>query len=298
MEYSFPHYLLSKQSVDDRALNRVVLDALRANLPSEPFRIIEVGAGIGTMLRRLVRWDIIHKAEYVLVDEMAENIEYARAWIPQWAGEASLTVERGEQDSLRVFDQAREVRVHFVRADVFDFIQKNEKPADLLIAHAFLDLLPMPESLPKLFSLTKLLAWLTINFDGVTTFEPTINAALDAQIERLYHETMDSRPTGGDSRAGRHLFGHLRGSGADILAAGASDWVVHAANDEYPADEKYFLHFILHFFEETLTGHPALDAAAFAKWLAERRVQVERGELVYIAHQMDFLVKQIGQKSV
>ena len=298
MEYSFPHYLLSKQSVDDRALNRVVLDALRANLPTEPIRIIEVGAGIGTMLKRLVRWDIILKAEVVLVDEMAENIGYARAWIPQWAGEAGLGVERGGQDSLRVFDQTREIRIRFERADVFDFIQKENAPADLLIAHAFLDLLPMPESLPNLFSLTRSLAWLTINFDGVTTFEPTIDTALDTRIEQLYHATMDARPTGGDSRAGRRLFGHLRSVSADILAAGASDWVVHALNGEYPADEKYFLQFILHFFEKSMIGHPALDAPAFADWLAERRAQIESGELVYIAHQMDFLVKRIGQKSV
>jgi hypothetical protein len=26
-------------------------------------------------------------------------------------------------------------------------------------------------------------------------------------------------------------------------------------------------------------------------WLKERRAQIERGELVYIAHQIDFLVK-------
>jgi hypothetical protein len=52
MEYSFPHYLLSKQSVDDRALNRNVLDSLKANLRAAPIRIIEVGAGIGTMLAR------------------------------------------------------------------------------------------------------------------------------------------------------------------------------------------------------------------------------------------------------
>ena len=109
---------------------------------------------------------------------------------------------------------------------------------------------------------------------------------------------MDTRPTGGDSRAGRHLFGHLRGAGAEALAAGASDWVAHAIEGAYPADEKYFLHFILHFFEQSLMGHPALDAAAFANWLSVRRAQIERGELVYIAHQMDFLVKQSGRKPV
>ena len=297
MDYSFPHYLLSKQSVDDRALNKDVLNALKANLTDQPISIIEVGGGIGTMLRRLVRWNVIHQAEYVLVDEMVENIEYASEWMEAWAAETGLSVERGGH-GIRLFDGMRDIRSRLERADVFDFIRANREPADLLIAHAFLDLLPMPESLTKLLSLTKGLAWLTINFDGMTTFEPTIEAALDEQIERLYHRTMDARPTGGDSRSGRHLFGHLQGAGAKILAAGASDWVVHAVNGTYPAEEAYFLHFILRFFEESLTGHAELDAKTFANWLEVRRTQIERGELVYIAHQMDFLVKRNGKKSV
>ncbi len=291
MEYSFPHYLLSKQSVDDRALNRSVLDALKANLPAQPIHIIEVGAGIGTMFTRLLRWNVLTNGTYTLIDEMAENIETAREWIPLWAVEADMSVERIEQDQLRVFDSTREIRIHLKCADVFDFIQKNSKPADLLIANAFLDLLPMPESMPKLLALTKNLAWLTINFDGVTSLEPVIDAALNEQIERLYHNTMDARITGGDSRAGRHLFSHLQKTGATILAAGASDWVVHAINGKYPADEAYFLYFILHFFEESLSGHKELNRTKFTNWIKERRAQIERGELVYIAHQMDFLAK-------
>ncbi len=297
MDYSFPHYLLSKQTVDDRALNKDVLNSLRTHLPSQPLRIIEVGAGIGTMLRRLIRWDVIRQAEYVLVDEMVENVEYASAWIPQWAEKAGLTVERSD-GNIKLFDLTHDVQIRLERADVFDFIQKNKEPADLLIAHAFLDLLPMPESLPKLLSLTNSLAWLTINFDGVTSLEPKGDTTLDEQIEQLYHETMDTRPTGGDSQSGRHLFGHLQNVSADILAAGASDWVVYARDGKYPADEKYFLQFILHFFEESLTGNTKLEAAAFADWLKKRHTQIERGELVYIAHQMDFLVKRNGEKSV
>jgi hypothetical protein len=289
MNFSFPHYLLSKQSVDDRALNKDVLSALRENLPGGPIRMIEVGAGIGTMLRRLVRWDVIRHCEYVLVDEMAENVEFASAWIPQWAAKAGLGVE-GSGNRIRLFDEAHEINIQLERADVFEFIQKNQTPADLLIAHAFLDLLPMPESLPKLLALTKNLAWLTINFDGVTTFEPTIDPALDAKIERLYHETMDTRTTGGDSKSGRHLFGHVRSAGAEVVAAGSSDWVVYGKDGRYPEDEAYFLHFILHFFEESLKEHAGMDAAGFADWLSKRRSQIERGDLVYIAHQMDFLV--------
>ncbi len=296
MDYSFPHYLLSKQSVDDRALNRHVYDRLVESLPGGPLRIIEVGAGIGTMLTRLLRWGLFERAEYVLVDEMAENIEYAVGWLPVWAAENDLQVAWLTSNKLRLFDARRDVLISLVRADVFDFIQSQPQTADLLIAHAFLDLLNMPESLRGLFSLLKpgSLAWLTVNFDGVTTFQPVIDPGLDRQIEKLYHQTMDTRSSGGDSQAGRHLFGHFSGLGAQILAAGASDWVVHALDGRYPADEAYFLHFILYFFELSLTGHPGLDGAAFGAWLAERRSQVERAELVYIAHQVDFLVKPPG----
>ena len=291
IEYSFPRYLLSKQSVDDRALNKDVLTALKANLSPQPLRVIEVGAGIGTMLVRLLRWEVTSQIKYTLVDEMDENVQFARTWLPEWARENGLEVEETSTNEIRFFDARRDVRVKLVRADVFDFIDGQPEPADLLIAHAFLDLLPMPEGLVKLLTLTKNLAWLTINFDGVTTFAPSLDPELDSLIEKLYHLTMDTRPSGGDSQSGKHLFGHLKQTGAKIEAAGASDWVVYPVDGRYPADEAYFLQFILHFFEESLENHPELDAAAFAEWLAKRREQIERGELVYIAHQMDFLAR-------
>ena len=296
MEYSFSHYLLSKQSVDDRALNRHVYQRLQASLPQGHLRILEVGAGIGTMLTRLLKWDLLRQAEYILVDEMPANIAYAAGWIPAWAGENGLQVKSSPGNRLRLSNGKQDVLVRLECADVFDFIRRAPQPADLLIAHAFLDLLPMPESLRGLLSLVKTdgLAWLTINFDGVSTLEPVVDMALDQTIERLYHHSMDTRLTGGDSQAGRHLFGHLSGLKAKILAAGASDWVVHALNNSYPADEAYFLQFILHFYEQSLSDQSEIDPTALADWLTKRRAQIARGELVYIAHQMDFLVKPAG----
>ncbi len=291
MDYYFPHYLLSKQTVDDRALNKDVVNALRIHMPTRPASIIEVGAGIGTMLKRLITWNMFYAGDYILVDEQAENIAYAREWIPQWAMEAGLSVERIEENGFQLCDQAHDIQVHLERADVFEFIQRNKTPVDVLIAHAFLDLLPMPESLAGLFSLTKGLAWLTLNFDGVSSLQPVVDRSLDEKIEQLYHASMDARPTGGDSRTGRKLFQHLRSQRAEILAAGASDWVVYGKDGKYPADESYFLQFVLHFFESSLKGCAELEATAFQRWLAKRHEQIERGELVYIAHQMDFLVK-------
>jgi hypothetical protein len=289
MNYSFPHYLLAKQSVDDRALNKDVFKALQANLPQKPIRIIEVGAGIGTMLKRLVCWNAIHQAEYVMVDNLMENAEYASEWIPLWAEETGLGVERSAKNQWRVFNSIYDIHIQFEQADVFDFIQKNKTPFDLLIAHAFLDLLPMPESLERLFMLTNHFAWLTLNFDGVTTFEPTIERTLDEKIERLYHDTM--KASGGDSQSGRHLFNYLKILKAEILAAGSSDWVVHAIDGKYPQEEAYFLQFILHFFEESLKDCKELNEKIFSEWLKKRHEQIERGELVYVAHQLDFLAK-------
>jgi hypothetical protein len=292
MDYSFPLYLLSKQTVDDRALNKDVLNTLRDHLPSEPVSIIEVGAGIGTMLKRLVMWNLFRQGEYILVDSMQENITYAREWTPVWAAEAGLSVEWIGPDHLHLCDPTRDLDIGFECIDVFDFIKTNKKTADILVAHAFLDLLPMPESLKELLSLTKELAWLTINFDGLSSLLPVTDPILDEQIEGLYHATMDKRSLGGGSRTGRKLFEHLRTVEAEVLAAGASDWVVYGRDGKYAADEKYFLQFILHFFESSLKNCEDLETNKLQWWLERRRHQIDCGELVYIAHQMDFLARK------
>ena len=57
-EYSFPRYLEAKKSVDDRSLNRSVWEALASSLPEnsseQPTKVYEIGAGIGTMLARMM----------------------------------------------------------------------------------------------------------------------------------------------------------------------------------------------------------------------------------------------------
>jgi hypothetical protein len=172
---------------------------------------------------------------------------------------------------------------------------------DLLIAHAVLDLTDVVATLPKLFGLLAPggLFYFSINFDGVTVLQPTIDAVFEAKIERLYHQTMDERVINGrlsgDSQTGRHLFHQLREAGSTILAAGGSDWVVFSGeNGAYPADEAYFLHCIIHTLHGALAGHPELDTVAFDQWIAQRHTQVETGELVYIAHQLDFLGRWNG----
>ena len=305
-DYSFSHYLAAKKSVDDRALNRHVWESLAQVLaqgqPSAgPIRLLEVGGGIGTMLERMLERGLLRQADYTLLDAMPENIHAAGERLQAWAtahGWGAHPLAGGLLLQGPGSGERPSIALHLVTGDVFEFIRRRPSPPwDLLVANAFLDLVDIPAALPQIFSLLRPggLFYFSLNFDGVTLFEPPIDPALDADIVALYHHSMDERlvagKPSGDSRTGRRLFAHLRAAGAEILDAGASDWVVFPGPLGYPAGEAYFLHFILHFFESSLRSHPELDAQQFAAWLARRHAQVEAGELVYIAHQLDFLGK-------
>lgn len=279
VEYSFPRYLAAKKTVDDRALNQAVKETLARLVPphtaEQPLRVLEVGAGIGTMVERLLDWKLFSHAVYTAVDLDPANIAAA-------------------QERLASGPQ---VPLNLEAIDIFDFIarESGHRTWDLLVAHAFLDLVHVPTALPLLFSLLrpKGLFYFSLNFDGATILQPEIDPDFDALVEALYHRTMDERLTNGklsgDSQTGRHLFHQLQTAGAEILAAGSSDWVVYAGKDGYPGDEAYFLHFIIKTIHRALASHPDLDQAHFASWIAQRHKQIETGSLVYIAHQLDFV---------
>ena len=249
------------------------------------------------MVERLVAGRMLTHATYTAIDMEPTLIAAARRHLPQWAAEQGLQVHQDSQAQLHVQRPGQDIRVAMEAIDLLRFVarEQGQRAWDLLIAQAFLDLLDVPTTLPALLSLLRPggLLYCPITFDGGTVFQPEIDPQLDVAIEACYHQTMDRRlvagKPSGDSCTGRHLFAHLRAAGAEVLAAGSSDWVVFAGANGYPADEAYFLHFILHTMHSALAGHPHLDAGRFAAWIAQRHAQVEEGTLVYIAHQLDVL---------
>jgi hypothetical protein len=104
---------------------------------------------------------------------------------------------------------------------------------------------------------------------------------------------MDARLCGGrpsgSSVTGRRLFRRLQEAGARVAAAGSSDWVVFPGPEGYPGDEAYFLHFIIDTISGALNGHPELEISRFKAWVAQRHRQIESGELIYVAHQLDVM---------
>jgi len=292
--YTYPRYLKAKRSVDERALNqRVWTRFVRlASRRESPLRILEVGGGVGATLERIVETldgREVEPIEYTLVDVKADNIDAARERV------SSLTTEQNWEEAFR------QVSVRFETIDLFDFAANEEGGRyDVIVGQAIFDLLCVPKALRALRPLLVEdgLWYLPIHFDGVTAFEPPIDSTLDAQIGRLYHESMaNDEPEGHDgAHTGRRLLTRLRKEGANLLEAGSSDWVVFAEKDGYPEDEAYFLHHVLHFVEEELAGRSALDSGAFAEWVQERRRQIEAGELIYVAHQLDVLALQPGRR--
>ncbi len=287
MTYEYTRYLAAKKTVDDRALNRSVLAELRRLMPPGQPRILEIGAGLGTMAARLLEWGVVSVGEYTLLDVDPQLLRDSRAWLGGWATARGVPIEP-LPDGLRVGD----LRVRLVEAELGGYLDAGRgEPADVLIANAFLDLVDVPAVLP---SLLRLLVpggvyWFTINFDGESIFSP--DDPRDDDVLRAYHRSMDERVRfgrpAGESQAGRHLFASLCAAAAPPVAAGSSDWVVHAAPDgTYPDDEGFFLDSILQTIEDALTDR--VEPAVLSGWVAARRRQLAAGELVYIAHQLDF----------
>jgi SAM-dependent methyltransferase len=291
--YSFTRYLAAKKDLDDRSLNCRVWEALaqavQARPDPGPLRVLEVGCGIGTMIERLLERGLLSHAVYTALDAEPQIIAAARERLRGLAAPETT-------GPLLIRSQDGQIQVELEAIDLFDFIPREQGRAtwDLLIAHAVLDLLDLSRALPSMFSLLRPggLFYFTLNFDGATILEPTIDPELDRQIEFLYHDTMDRRRLhgrpAGDSRTGRRLFQALADAGARVAAAGSSDWVVFPGPDGYSEAEAYFLHFIIDTMRRALEDHAELDPARFGHWIETRHRQIETGQLIYLAHQLDF----------
>ena len=279
-ETAFVRYLDAKRTVDDRALNRRVWDAMISRAASP--RVLELGAGIGTMVQRVIDDGRLKPSAWTLLDAQPGLIREARKRL-----EASASFH-----------------LDFSVADLDTYLDIHAAGGlerfDLIIANAFLDLFDPASILPRILPLAKPsgMFLFSITFDGLTALEPQVDADVDRRIIDLYHQTMDERIVNGrhsgDSNCGRHLLTLLPRCGYRIVEAGASDWVVHPTHGAYPADEQYFLSCILAFFEESLGSRRELPAGELDQWLSARRKQLADGELVFVAHQLDVLAASPG----
>ena len=292
----FQRYLRAKRTVDDRSLDRRLHERLRTGLADRaagrdgPLRVLEVGAGIGTMIDRLLAWDSLPpgKTEYAAVDVDPENIDRLPERLVAAADDRSVTATRTD-DGVELVGAEQTVSVTAHASKATAFVTDADREWDLLIGMAFLDIVDR-DLLPTLLSgLAPGGYWyFPITFDGGTRFGPDHPA--DDAVERAYHRHMDTKP-GGDSRAGQHALERLRATdGVTVTGVAGSDWTVYPREGDYPADEAYFLRYVLGTVEaalDELDDGPDWDTVS--EWLQTRRQQVAEAELVYLTHQLDLL---------
>ncbi len=260
--HELAHYLDAKRTVDDRALDRRVLERLRRELEGVAApAIVDVGAGIGTGLERLLDWNVVNEPRYTAVEQDAALVEIARSRL------------------------GGHVHTEFVTSTLADFASNdNLERFDLVIAHAFLDIVPLAPALKSLVALARPdgLLYFPITFDGETVFEPAHED--DETILSHYHASMSELGVG-DSKTGRRLFHTLSSEPVDVLEMGSSDWIVRPEGGSYPNDEAFFLECVVEMVERTV-GETA------ANWASLRRRQIEERQLLYIAHQIDCLARK------
>ena len=182
-DYSFARYLCPNKSVDDRALNRHVWHSLENALPlvepGSPLRIFEVGSGIGTMLERMMDWNLLRYAEYLGLDSIPDNINFAMQRINNWAIAQGFQMSLDAANNFTLKRDDKQLTVRFLTADLFEYIANwgSQERWDLLVAHAFLDLMDIPRTLPLLFKLLKPngIFYFSINYDGITLLEPILD---------------------------------------------------------------------------------------------------------------------------
>lgn len=243
-----------------------------------PVRIAEVGAGTGTMLDRMREWGF-----FASMERAGRAVTY-HAWELSSESAARLTERLAaspEVESWRVFTR-----------DAADG-PYDQTPYDLVVAHAVLDLFRpdvAAEMLARLLD-TSGVAYASIVFDGATFMEPAMDERIDEEILRLYHRSM------GGGWARRHLR-TVREYGFSVAEVGSSDWIVPPRGDRTRADEQVLLSTILDMVKESVGSliddgvDTALDKETLHRWIAHRREQVERGELLFVAHQFDFLARR------
>lgn len=189
MAYDYARYLAAKTTVDDRALNLNVLAEMRRLMPAGAPRVLEVGAGLGTMVARLMDWGVIGGGEYVLLDTDRQLLDCSRRWLCDWAATRGM-----RSDLLPDGVQVGDLRVRLVHAELGSYLEAaHEERADVLIANAVLDLVDVPAVLPGLLRLLVPggVYWFTINYDGESIFAP--GHPCDDQVMQAYHRDMDER---------------------------------------------------------------------------------------------------------
>jgi SAM-dependent methyltransferase len=290
-------YLAAKRQIDDRSLSQSVWRKLRHRLRQADRRraldVIEMGGGIGTMFDRILDWALAPHMQYTLT-------EANRAYLAEFESRLKRLpyISTGSEN---LFQGKAPSGVTFVLeilcADIYAVIDDPTMFGrwDVVMAHAVMDLVNIPETLHGFQRLLRPggLLYLTLNYDGLSCFLPQWETEFEAMLVSRYHLSMDNRiiegRRSGSSRSGRQLISESIVSEAPFDRGGqfgldrsSPTWRLHARRG-------FFLETIVQTIQRQLQQDSAVDQHKLAQWAKHRITQIAAGELIFMARNLDIL---------
>jgi len=295
MPVAFADFLQAKFALDERSLNREVrgafLDALRS-LPR--IQCLDVGAGTCATLRRLLNSPLTTPLYLTALDRDPGLLDIARQEAAGWL--RALGLESCMEKGVIQTQGERLMAIRFAAGELKDY--RPDRFYNVITAHAFLDIAPLPEAL-RLFA-----AWLqpggylyaSINYDGDTALLPEYDdAAFEARLLGHYNHTMelrrvDGQATGG-AYCGRRLHGLLPEYDFDMLACGSSDWNITPFLGEYRDGDAICLTAVLELIRGEAQSSGLFHQDQLDRWRENRLRLLRRRRLGLIIHQLDLLAR-------
>ncbi|HRO58152.1 MAG TPA: class I SAM-dependent methyltransferase [Burkholderiaceae bacterium] len=276
MPVSFVDFLQAKFDLDERSLARDVRAAFWQALRRLPsIDCLDVGAGSGATARRLLNGGLDSPLSLTLLDRDSALLELARESTERRLRELTGEGIEAHQRTFGGQPRGEAASIHFVTADLNEY--RPARRFDVITAHAFLDIVPLPRTL-RCFA-----AWLrpggylyaTLAYDGDTSLLPAFeDSAFEDALLAHYDDTMEHRrvdglPTGG-ARCGRRLYRMLPDHGFEILACGSSDWNITPSHGQYRDGDALCLQALLEMIDAEARRSGQFDAGRLDDWLEDR----------------------------
>lgn len=296
---SIRNYFEERVSTDSDGVNQKIFGYLSSYVKKiESPVILDIGAGTGAVIRRMVKSAEIANPVFYGLDASRDLLDEARRQIAPLLERMGFAVKGGDQVIIATKDK-RSVDVHLVTGDFFDEklqASLEKLPLSGITTHAFLDLVPIEPTVAIVARLLKKggFFYSSINYNGATELFPFFeDRSFEERLLSTYNRSMDERrvdsqPAGG-SRAGGLLYGAVADHGFKIAGFGSSDWSIFPWNGSYtPTEENFLNSLLLTIYEEGLR-HSELDRYSLAAWYATRSESVEQKALALLTHQTDLL---------
>ena len=296
----FAEFLAAKFALDERSLNAEVrslfLQCLR-DMPS--LECLDVGAGTGATVQRLLRWRPSQPWRLTALDRDEGLIEVAREATrrmlaasdrqPVGAGEAL----RSEDGRIEVIFATCELGAHRPRSCY-----------DVVTAHAVLDLVALAPTLDAFARWLRPggLLYTSINCDGEPQIWPRYHddgfelALLGCYTTSMEQRQVDGLRSGG-AYCGRLLAALLPQEGFVLVAQGSSDWDIRPRFGAYRDRDQACLSALLDLICKEGRSSGRFEEEALQRWRGDRMRMLQACELALRIPNRDLLARREGEAS-